>query len=283
MKENLKKNIIRILKLLINYWIVLVVFIAVGFLAGKTDSFPGSLVEFLLNFFVLSSSYNGAWWFLQTYILLVLLAPILVKVIKKYNSLILLLVFGVIYLMSYIQRIKHVIDLGDSTVLIMTVNSVVLFGTSLLPFIVGAIFAKEKIHSKISNKFSRITYKNTLCFVGILMLVLIHSLYESLIIAPFTAIGFICFFNLMDKSNIVQRVFSFFGDHSTNIWLTHMFFYLTIFPEITFYPKYPILILGWLILLCLVSSLVINALYKPINSIIDKKVTIVSRGKKLVG
>ena len=94
-----------------------------------------------------------------------------------------------------------------------------------------------------------------------------------MIIAPFTAIAFICFFNLMDKSGFVQKIFTFFGDHSTNIWLTHMFFYMSIFPELTFAPKYPILIFAWLLILCLISSYVINSIYKPIIGWIDKNTT----------
>ncbi|MBO0962957.1 acyltransferase family protein, partial [Neobacillus sp. MM2021_6] len=92
----LKKNFERILKLLINYWIVLIIFVAIGFIVGNTEIFPGSLTQFLLHFFVLSSSYNGAWWFLQTYIILVLMAPSLFKVIKKYNPILILLISGLI-------------------------------------------------------------------------------------------------------------------------------------------------------------------------------------------
>ena len=136
----------------------------VGFLAGKTEAFPGGLAEFFLNFFVLSNSYNGAWWFLQTYIILVLLSPFLVKLVRKYNSIMLLFLTGVIYLVSYIQRIKHVFDFGDNTVLNMFVNSMVLLGTSLLPFIIGSIFAKDKIYSKLYNKFYSISYKNYTLF-----------------------------------------------------------------------------------------------------------------------
>ncbi|MFC3884785.1 acyltransferase family protein [Bacillus songklensis] len=270
-KSNVMKNFARIFKLLINFWIVLVLFVGIGFLAGKAESFPGSLAEFLLNFFVLSNSYNGAWWFLQTYIILVLLAPLLVKFVRKYNSIMLLFLSGIIYLVSYVQRIKHVFDFGDHTILNMFVNTMVLVGTSLLPFMIGTIFAKEKVYSKLYNKFYSYSYKNILCFIGIVMLVIIHSLYESMIIAPFTAIAFICFFNLMDKSRFIQKVFTFFGDHSTNIWLTHMFFYMSIFPELTFAPKYPILIFAWLLILCLISSSVINSIYKPIIRLVDKR------------
>lgn len=276
-KSNAMKNFMRIFKLLVNFWIVLIVFLSIGFLAGKTEAFQGGLGEFFLNFFVLSNSYNGAWWFLQTYIILVIFSPFFVKMVRKYNSIILLFLSGVIYLVCYIQRIKQVFDFGDNTAINIFLNSIVLVGTSLLPFIVGSIFAKEKVYSKLYNKFYSFSYKNTLCSIGIVMLVIIHSLYESMIIAPFTAIVFICFFNLMNKSGLIQKVLMFFGDHSTNIWLTHMFFYMTIFPELTFEPRYPILIFPWLIILCLISSYIIKIIYNPIIRIINKKISIVRK------
>jgi fucose 4-O-acetylase-like acetyltransferase len=279
----LKKNFERILKLLINYWIVLVIFVIIGFLAGKSDILPGSPIKFLQNFFVLSSSYNGAWWFVQTYILLVLLAPPLFKAIKRYNSIILVLFSGFVYLITYIQRIKHVIDFGDSAVINMIINSIVLVGTSQLPFIVGAIFSKEKIYTRIYNWFNHFTWKNSLCLLGIFLLVIFHALYESMIIAPITGIAFICFFNLIDKSIQFRKVLDFLGNHSTNLWLTHMFFYMTFFPNLTFAPKYPILIFIWLITLCLVSSYCINLFYKPIIQYIDNKNSAVNVSKKVAG
>ncbi|EJP92462.1 acyltransferase family protein [Bacillus cereus] len=279
---SVSRNCIRILKLLVNYWIVLVLFIIVGFLAGKSEIFSGGIIKFLLNVFVLSSSYNGAWWFLQTYIILVFSAPLLTKLVRKYNSLSLLLIFGIIYLVSYIQRIKNVLDVGNHTILGMSVNAVVLVGTSLLPFIIGTIFAKEKIYSKLYNKFYDMPYKNILCAIGIIMLIVLHAFYESMIIAPFTAIAFISFFILMNKSSVIQHIFAFFGDHSTNIWLTHMFFYMSIFPELIFAPRYPIIIFIWLITLCIASSYVINCIYKPVVRMIDKKSFIVRDNQRAI-
>ncbi|KIL49372.1 acyltransferase family protein [Jeotgalibacillus soli] len=266
-----KKNFIRILKLLINFWIILFMFLGLAFLIGKPEVFSGGLSNFLLNFFLLSNSYNGAWWYLQTYVILILLTPVLINIVKKYNSIGLLIVSGMIYLVSYIQRIKFVIDFGDSLAINMLVNAAVLVGTSQLAFIVGFIFAKEKIYSWLYNKFYGINYKNSLCAFGILALFILHAFYESMIIAPFTAIGFICLFSLMNKRMFIQKTFNFLGDHSTNIWLTHMFFYSLLFRELVFAIKYPPLIFVWLVILCLISSFLINSIYNPILKIIDKK------------
>jgi hypothetical protein len=278
----IKKNSMRIFKLLINFWMILIIFVAIGFLAGKSEILPGSPTKFLLNFFALSNSYNGAWWFLQTYIILVFLAPPLFKIIKKYNSIFLVMVSGFVYLLTYIQRIKHVLDLGDNSALNMAANAFVLVGTSQLPFIVGAIFAKDKLYSKIYNKINNIPMKNPLCLFGIVLLVIIHAFYESMVIAPITGIAFICLFNLIDKKVKLQKVLNFIGNHSTNLWLTHMFFYMTIFPKLTFAPKYPILIFFWLIILCLISSYLINFIYKPIVKNIDKKNFLLNNNKRAV-
>ncbi|MCM3650414.1 acyltransferase family protein [Metabacillus litoralis] len=274
-----RKNFLRVFKLLINFWIILLIFVLISFSIGKADYILGSLTEFLLNFFVLSNSYNGAWWFLQTYIFLVILSPILIRLIKKYNSITLLLASGIIYLLSYVQRIKQVFDFGENDLLNLFVTALVLFGTSQLPYIVGSIFAKEKIYSKLYSKYNNLNYKNIFCALGIFSLVIIHSIFETMFIAPFTAIAFICLFNLLDKTIFIQKVFILFGNHSTNIWLTHMFFYITFLSELTFAPRYPVLIFFWLLLLCLITSYVINLIYQPIIQFIDKR--IVSSGTDL--
>lgn len=266
-----KNNLSRIFKLLVNYWIVLVFFVAIGFLTGKSE-YPGSLQKFLLNFFVVSYSYNGAWWFLQTYIILVFSVPVLFKLMKKYHSVIIFAMSCAVYIISYILRFRNLLEVNGHPLLNMFFNAIVLAGTSQLTFVVGSIFAKEKIYLKLHQRFYNIPFKNILCFAGILLLVIVHALYQSMIIAPFTGAVFICLFSLMDKHISLQRTLNFFGNHSTNIWLTHMFFYLSIFSEITFAPRYPVLIFSWLILLCLTSSYVINFIYEILISTVDKKI-----------
>lgn len=276
------KNLKRISKLLINYWVVLILFVSIGFLMGKTDEFPSSVNKFLLNFFGLSNSYNGAWWFLQIYIIFVLLSPFIIKLVKRYSSMVLLCASGVIYLLSYIQRFKGIVDFGDHEIILGIMKTSVLFGTSQFSFVVGAIFAKEMIYSKIYNRCYNIKFKNTLCLTGILMLIIFHAVIQSAIIAPLNGIAFVCLFSLMNKSDLILKPLNFISNHSTNIWLTHMFFYMTIFTEITFAPNYPILIFLWLITLCLISSYIIKLLCNPLVKIIDRKEIITMHSKRVM-
>ena len=150
-EKYIKNNLIRILKLYINYWIILFMFVVLlGFISGQANKYPGDLKTFLLTFTAISPAYNGAWWFVTTYIILVLLSPIINKIIVKYNSIIIMTISFVFYVVAYVQRIKGII-VFDNEVLNWSIRQVALFGTSQLPFIVGAIFAHKKIYSKLYN------------------------------------------------------------------------------------------------------------------------------------
>ncbi|MGI8384830.1 acyltransferase family protein [Robertmurraya sp. P23] len=261
----------RLSKLILNYWIILILFVGLGNVI-RPNIYPGSFIEFINNMLLLSNSYNGAWWFLQTYVLLVLLSPYILKMVKKTNSKLIFFLALSVYFVSYVFRIKQIIDLGDNQILIFLFNTIVLIGTSLFPFIIGSLFLKENIYAFFSERMRKIKFKNLTCSIGILILIVFHGFIESMFVAPFTAITFICFFNAIDKSLLIKNTLNFFGNHSTNIWLTHMFFYMTIFPTLTFAPKYPILIFLWLIILCLCSSFLINLVFKPISKYIDNDI-----------
>ena len=112
-------------------------------------------------------------------------------------------------------------------------------------------------------------YKNVLCLLIIVLMIIGHGLVQTLFVAPFIGIIFICIFNLMDKPKSLNQLLLFIGKHSTNLWLTHMFFYLVYFRQLVFFPKYPLLIYIWLVLLCLLASYVINALNQPISKWVD--------------
>lgn len=56
----------------------------------------------------------------------------------------------------------------------------------------------------------------------------------------------------------------FLGKHSTNIWLTHMFFYLYIFIGAIQRLQYPVLMFGGMIAVCVAVSVVILKLHEII-------------------
>ena len=268
----MKKNLIRILKLYINYWIVLIIFVlGLGFIMNKSNIYLGDLKTFILTFTAIDPAYNGAWWFVTIYIILVLLSPIINKIVTKYNSYTILSISLIIYLVGYVQRIKVPIVFNNE-VLDLIIRQLALFGTSQLPYVAGAIFAEHKIYSKLYNIFKHIKLKNILCISLIIAMVIGHGFVQTLAVAPFTGIAFICLFNLIDKPRVINDLLSYLSRHSTNMWLTHMFFYMIYFKDLVYAPKYPVLIFIWLIVLCLASSYLIDIIYRPIIKKLEFKV-----------
>ena len=81
---------------------------------GQAESYPGDFKKFILTFIALYPEYNGAWWFFTTYIILVLLSPIINKIVVKYNTILVISISFMFYLIAYVQRIKEVIVLDNN-------------------------------------------------------------------------------------------------------------------------------------------------------------------------
>lgn len=269
-----KKNLWRAQKLLINYWIVLVVFCILGLSFDADHVIPGSLSDFLKSV-VLLHSYNGAWWYLNTYVLLMLIPPkiILWPISKlKYQTGLLVCLFfqigwyiitrfGIILPVPYEMQVAAFIEK----------EAVNLFG--IMPYVwAGAFICKGKVIERCNEWMQRnisLRWHNTflMLFWGALFLLtnLIHKA------ALFGVVGVLSFliFNLLKKSKTTRHIFVFIGKHSTNIWLTHMFFYLYLFKGLVMIVKYPIFMLIFMIILCVGASYVImgieRVLYKLLN------------------
>lgn len=271
-KENyIKNNLIRVFKLYINFWIILFIFVVIlGPVMGHGKICPGDFKKFILTFTALNPAYNGAWWFFTTYIILVLLSPITNKIVVKYNTVLVIAISFIFYAIAYVQRIKGVIVL-DNDILNWFIRQIALFGTSQLPFIIGSVFADKKVYSKLDNICNKIRYKNILGILIIMLMIVAHGIVQTLFVAVFTGIVFICIFNLINKPKWINRLFNYLGDHSTNIWLIHMFFYMIYFKNLVYGAKYSFLIFPWLVILCLASSYIVNLIYKPIAKKINKR------------
>lgn len=251
------KNKNRIFRLYLKYWIIILIFVVIMGLILKKPGYPGDLKKLLLTMTGVNPSYNGAWWFFTTYLLLVGFSKSINRLILKTNTKVIIFLSLIFYTIGYIQRIKVPIVLnniyGD-----YFLRQLALFGTSQLPFIVGGIFQKEKTYSKLKKVSYNLRYKNCILYSIIIALLILHGFIETLFIGAFIGLIFIPIFNILDKKEFVDSFFQYMGKHSTNLWLIHMFFYMIYFKEIVYYPKYPILIFIWLILLCLPFSYLID-------------------------
>nr|WP_317999557.1 acyltransferase family protein [uncultured Faecalibacillus sp.] len=260
-KEKSKKyKINRIIKLMCNYWIVLLLTCFVGFILGNPD-IPKNILSFILNAFLISTSYVGAWWFMQTYVLLTFTNSFLIKCVDNFKWYINLVVIFMIYVIAYYFRMIHSIH-TQYYILNIFINMLVLYGTSLFPYVVGIIFRKYNITSMIRKSFKK---HNT--FIGIFiiaMCLIFHIIIKSMIVAPFISIIFIIGFSLLNLNGTIKEILLFFGKHSTNMWLVHMQFYMIFFKEIVFCTDTVLGCFIILIVLSLISSYFIFFIMKQL-------------------
>ena len=265
-----KQILSKLFRFLLNYWIIVIIFSLLGLLTGNTAEIPNSFISFLGNVFLFQINYNGAWWFVVTYIILSLLSPLIFRLIYKINPILIIVFSGVIYFLSYLFRFKFIISI-ENPILDWIWQQIILLGTSQIGYIIGVVCRKESCISKCREFF-----KTTSIFLKLTVAVspfvtfFIHCIIQSLIIAPITAISVLLFLFIISMPKWLNAILLFMGEHSTNIWFIHMFFYLTLFDGFVFIAKYPIFVFLLMMSVCLVSSYLINKIYMIVSKKIFK-------------
>ncbi len=265
-KKYYKNRFLRVFKFLVNYWIVLCLFAVVGLAFDSTHTMPGSILKFLGNFFLYDISYNGAWWFVLTYVLLIAFAPLIIKISYKFNSVIVVLLSGVFYFIAYLFRFSMAVKIGNP-ILGKLWEELMLFGTSQFAFVIGVLFLKHEVVSKLRKLRMKAWLKSVLGIAFVFAAFVFHCFVPSLIVAPITAIVSLTCFWVCPKCKWLNKVLEFFGEHSTNAWLVHMFFYLVLFKNLVFAAKYPALILLFMLALCIATSYIVKL---PYNCIVKR-------------
>lgn len=252
----------RILKLMVNYWILLVIFSVIGLMHSSQKTIPGSFTNFLKSV-VLLYSYNGAWWFLNTYIIFLIIPPVVkffpVIKLSVRNGLVFCFVFQVSwYLLSKFGFLP--IISGDRPIIVFIFKELYNLIGVLPSAWAGACICKGDIVAQIHDLFvtklkNRTVRKIVLDCIWIILFISMNLIHKAVLTIVFAVLSFLLF-NIWEKNPAAERIWLFLGKHSTNIWLTHMFFYATLFPGLVQKAKYPLLMLGYLLVLCIVVSYV---------------------------
>lgn len=244
----------KLFRFYVNYWTVFLIFIPIGVFMKK---YSFNFKYILLNFIGLKSTYNGEWWFIRLYVMLILLYPLFTFFINKFNTYMILSVSFIINILGF--GITKFLIISKNNYIILDLISILLGGQFL--FILGICIAKYAVFNKITEKlkFKKIQYVISCILlsilIGILVNVSIVGEISKLILVPF-----LCFTiaNSLEDNNSLSK----FGKYSTNMWLTHSFFIYYLFQDTTFKFKYSILILLWTIFISMLCSSIINKIVK---------------------
>ena len=261
------------LRFLSNYWIVVILFSLLGLFFDRSGQIPGSWMDFVGNMLVLDMNYNGAWWFVSTYLILLWLSPAFAALSKRLNGFVLIALSFCVYFAAYIFRFILIVSM-PSAVLQWFWDQAVLLGTSQFPYIFGMVCRKYGMIGTIRSWMQRHSVIRRIIVFGLPAAAFLgHCVVQSLFVAPFTAAAVLLGLFLAKQPGWVEKVFLLLGKHSTNIWLVHMFFYHRLFTKLVFGAEYPVLILLFMFAICFAVSAVIDQIYRPVLSFLTQNTT----------
>lgn len=268
-KEVLKKRIYGLYKI---FWTVFIIFVPICLILGKVKF---NLLDIILNFTGLNMTINKEWWFLFPYVILIFLAPLIVKLMKKLgfiSNLVIIILVNIICL-----EIIPIIQLNDWTTIFnnnLIFNNIHSTINLLSSFMMGVLFARYDILSYFKNKYKNNYMYVIISFVVLFIIFCLRTKLGNIYDYIYTPIFIICvtiIFNIKNKViTFFRKILIKIGNESTIIWLTHSFYCYTLCQKFIFLPKLDILIFVWLLIISYVTSICIKYIIN-ILSIIYKK------------
>lgn len=263
-KVTYKSMLKRLLNLYKNYWVIMFIFIPIGLVIGK---YRFSLRELILNTLAIGNSYNAEWWFLRLYICLILLYPVILKTINKYDKNFIIIVSFILNIVGFgITKISLLLNIKS----FITDMLAILLGGQFV-FILGIIVCKYSLFDFFNKRLNINKLKSILMLIvtSILIMLLINisvvGEIAKLILVPI-------FIYSMSNAISDNNVLSIFSKHSTNVWLIHSFFCYYLFQQIAFAPRCSIVIIFWILILSVGCSIIVNRILDMLNRINFKSI-----------
>lgn len=254
----------RLVKLMIHYWIILLIFIVVGHFIYPSH-YPGSLTKILSNVTGYHTTYNGEMWFLLPYVILSACAKPLFTFLKRFRA-------------SMVVIVTLAIHLGTS-------YCISRYGTSFLfsnywaydsllvlhllfNFCLGAMAARNNFFERLLVVAKKSGYINILACGGVIALVVISCIFKYNF---FYAFGVIVCLLCVKLPRWMKTTLVRLGDQSMNMWMIHSWFCYYLFHDFIYSFSYPLLIFIILTGISYACSVLVNKIALPIERIIMPK------------
>lgn len=265
---------LRLLKFLLAYWMISVLFLIYGAAIGDVLPTP---TMFLYNMFGFKGHYfdyvsNRHSWYVYFYSMILLLSPMIILLFKQTKRLIVDIIISLVIILLLI-KLYPAIPPGPNTYIIRTlVRGLMWYLSSVL---VGVLVCKYDIFNVIHQKLGRqpwfVYVLALLAIVAFRMLVLLPMPYVLNVDALLVIVliySVVCLLETV-KSQRAEKILLFFGTYSLNIWFIHAIFHtgqVDFLQRVLYLPQYPIFIYFWGILLVVPFAIIVtrmqNAMFK---------------------
>lgn len=219
----------RLKKIYTAYWWVFVPFVGIGLAIGY---YPFDWLNFSLTAIGLKCTYNGEWWFYSLYVELLILYHGICRIKAKWWQYLGLMVV----LLVVTRMLNGRFDFGGNAILTRQFNMIMI---DLNTFMMGCFFAKYDVYRFLNDWF-----KIPSLPIGVTMVIIpiIGRAYGPLIgVTELFLVPMFCYGVVMICRLGGARILSFFGKHSTNLWLIHSFFIFYYLNGVTMLTNNPVM------------------------------------------
>lgn len=272
LRDMYKKVLVHGLKLMMNYWIILLFVIPIG---CGLNFFSINYLEGIFQLFTASYGSVAEWWFIKQYIALLILAPIVVRLFHNTKPIIKIIPIIIIVITFVLHRICTQYTFLNQGIFYYLFDLIQYIWNidCVLAFFVGVLCARNNLIHHYQK------YKGCdrwiVCLFSVVIAIIIRVFFSNtptsmnfdFIVVPLFVLPLVTVL----YNTKIGKILSFFGTHSTNIWLTHTFWCYYFGQAIILLPRYSILIYIWLLFLSLLSSYIINLLYVPLLNLFFSK------------
>ena len=234
----------RIYKLYFHYWMILAVFLPIACYL-HAERYPGTWERLVSNILGWKTDYNFEMWFLLPYSLIALTSQYIIRAMEKIGNLKAVIVTAVIYFSAcYVISRYCTSFLADYPLLSLCV----VYLQFLYPFSVGVAFYRSP--SKI--KWQMPTWLVLLVMaVAITVVATINISFTYIVYVPLM----VFLFNQLSYPKWLEKTLIELGKKSMVMWMIHTWYCNYLFKEEVYSLKYPILILGEVIIISYLSAI----------------------------
>jgi len=169
---SMRTTVNRIKKLYLKYWLVFLIFVPLLLVRGDIRF---EIKEFLLNFVGISSSYCGEWWFLSTYIEILVCFTLIIKFVsKKINTFkcgIILMLFISIAIATLGYGFNYILQKLSVDTENLWIHEMYYFLIKQPMFVVGYLCKEKELINKVCQYIVNSKYMLKYLFVGILVVI----------------------------------------------------------------------------------------------------------------
>ena len=253
------------------FWKVFIIMIPVALFFGDS-SVSTSLDKLFWNFSGLDITFNREWWFLTPYLILTFCFPLIAQFVNRNHTnpvtdLFIIALFNtfVIYLLPDILNTNLLSNFSHTKAWSRLYTC-----AEWSPcFIVGCVFARWGIMNEIKNRLSSNFARTFVCaLILIIMVPLRYKIHVGMAYDfAFAPVICICLTAVLAPfiGSRIRWVLELIGERSTDIWLIHSFYCYHLCQRLVFAPRFSILIVLWLLILSLLTSIAIDQLFKLLN------------------